>query len=601
MVETNDDFEILDKPKDSKKTAFRLLKVIAEQKWQLALIMIAAIGYSVLTVIGPMINSEIIDKLFAMVSTDSSNRGLNAVITFTGKSMLTLLIVYLLTSMFSYIQEFLVSSISEKTTRSLKRKVSHKLNNVTLNTFDTHQTGDILSRVTNDMERISEALQISVVQLITSIFTVAGSIIMMARMNIILTLISLTTIIASIIFTKIIADISLKSTQDRQTKQGALNSHVEEKYTGRTIIKAFNRDVKSLHEFQDANEKLYRANLKSDFIMHAINPIIRFVNRIGYVLIAFISGYLYLQNMISIGNIQAFIQYVSQITEPLTQASFGINSLQSALASAERVFELLDAPEDSLDHDNSLVPTNVRGDVTFEHVSFGYTDKNLMHDINIDIKAGSMIAVVGPTGAGKTTLVNILMRFYEINGGKITIDGTDIRDFKRRDLRKVFGMVLQDTWLFDGTVAQNIAYGRPKSPLKEIIETAKASHADHFIRTLPDSYQSYLNNDNNTLSSGQKQLLTIARAMLSDPAILILDEATSSVDTRTEVAIQDAMNALMKGRTSIVIAHRLSTIRNADLILVMDQGTIIEQGTHLELLNKKGFYESLYQSQFAGT
>lgn len=599
MFDSHEDFEVLDKVKNGKKTAWRLLKVIAEQKWQLACILIAAIGYSVLTVIGPMINSQIIDQLFAMVSNNPSNHGLNAVITFTGKSMVTLLIVYLLTSMFSYIQEFLVASVSEKTTRSLKRNVSHKLNNVTLSTFDSHQTGDILSRVTNDMERISEALQISVVQLITSLFTVVGSIIMMARMNLILTLISLTTIVSSIFLTKIIADKSLKSTQDRQTKQGILNSHVEEKYTGRTIIKAFNRDAKSLQEFQEANQDLYHANLKSDFIMHAINPIIRFVNRIGYVLIAFLSGYLYLQNAISIGNIQAFIQYVSQITEPLTQASFAINALQSALASAERVFELLDAPEDSVDPETSIVPNEIQGDVTFENVSFGYTDTNLMNDINIDIKSGSMIAVVGPTGAGKTTLVNILMRFYEINGGKITIDGTDIRDFKRRDLRKVFGMVLQDTWLFDGTIAQNIAYGRPGAPLKDIIETAKASHADHFIRTLPEGYQSTLDNDNNTLSSGQKQLLTIARAMLSDPAILILDEATSSVDTRTEVAIQDAMNALMKGRTSIVIAHRLSTIRSADLILVMDQGTIIEQGTHRELLDQKGFYESLYQSQFA--
>lgn len=590
-----------DKPRNTKETAIRLLKIIAEQKWRIGLIIFAAISYSILTVLAPMISSQIIDGLFAMTNSNNNVTGLHAVLTHVGKSILLILIIYLLTSMFSYMQEFLVSSVSERTTLSIKKKISHKLNNTELKYFDTHQTGDVLSRVTNDMERISEALQMSVVQLITSIFTVIGSVIMMARMNVILTIISLTTTALSILVTKIVAEKSLMYAADRQSKQGILNSHVEEKYSGRTIIKAFNRDAMSLEEFKKANKDLYTSNLRAEFVMHAINPVIRFINRIGYVLVALVSGYLYTQGLVTIGNIQAFIQYINQITEPLTQASFGINSLQSALASAERVFEVLDAKDEVSDKNTVMDAKNIKGQIRFEHVAFGYTDQNLMKDISISIKPGEMVAIVGPTGAGKTTLVNLLMRFYEVRSGRISIDGIDITDFNRRMLRKKFGMVLQDTWLFDGSIAENISYGRPEASLSEIINVAKSSHIDHFIRTLPEGYDSLLNNDTASLSSGQKQLLTIARAMLTDPAILILDEATSSVDTRTEMAIQDAMNTLMKGRTSLVIAHRLSTIRNADLILVMNNGTIIEQGSHEELIKKNGFYESLYNSQFSSS
>ncbi len=595
--EVDDQFD--DKPKNTKLVGRRLIKVIGEQRMRITLILLAALGYSILTIIAPMISSQIIDSLYQMIKEPLLQGGVGTVMRFAGSGLVLILIVYMLTSLFSLVQERLMASVSENVTLSLKKKVIVKLNRSPLAYFDQNQTGELLSRVSNDMERISEALQMSTIQLLTSVFTVIGSVVMMARMSVLLTAIALFFILVSMLITKVVAAKNLKYASARQQKQGILNSEIEEKYTGRVIIKSFNRENESSMEVFKANQALYTANFKADFMTHAVNPLIRFTNRIGYVLIAVLSGMLFLQGQITIGNIQAFIQYVNQLTEPLAQASFGINSLQSALASAERIFDIMDSPDEVKDADSTIGLPDIRGDLQFSHVAFGYSETLLMEDINLDIDAGKMVAIVGPTGAGKTTLVNILMRFYELKGGRILIDGVDITALKRHELRQKFGMVLQDTWLFEGTIAENIAYGKPDASMEEIVEAAKQAKADYFIRTLPHGYNSVLSNDGTSLSAGQKQLLTIARAMLSDPPILILDEATSSVDTRTELAIQEAMNALMKNRTSLVIAHRLSTIRNADKILVMNHGTIIEQGNHHELMEAEGFYHRLYNSQFA--
>jgi ATP-binding cassette subfamily B protein len=481
----------------------------------------------------------------------------------------------------------------------MRNDVKNKLDRLPLKYFDQHTHGDILSRVTNDMDNIATTLQQSLTQLITSIVTVLGILIMMLTISPVMTLIALVSLPVSGLITAFIAKKSQKYFATQQKTLGQLNGHIEEMYSGHKIVKVFGHEEDSILKFNVTNNQLYQVGWKAQFISGVVFPALNFVNNISYVLVCVVGGLLVAKKSIEIGDIQAFIQYMRQFTQPIVQVANITNIIQSTIASAERVFEILDEPEQIPDKQDAAIIAFPEGRVKFEHVKFSYSDDiPLIEDLSIDVKAGQTIAIVGPTGAGKTTLVNLIMRFYEVQGGSISVDGVNIVDMKRGDLRTLFGMVLQDTWLFNGTIRDNIAYGREGAREEEIINAAKAAHAHHFISTLPDGYDTILNEEASNISQGQKQLLTIARAFLADPAILILDEATSNVDTRTEILIQQAMSNLMKERTSFVIAHRLSTIRDADLILVMNQGTIIEQGTHKELLDIGGFYADLYNSQF---
>lgn len=521
--------------------------------------------------------------------------------TYIGRILLLMVGLYIVSALFSFIMSYIMAGVSQLTVYKMRNDVKEKLDRLPLKYFDMRIHGEILSRVTNDMDNIATTLQQSLAQLITSIVTVLGVLVMMLSISPVMTLIAIVTLPASAVITSFIAKKSQKYFADQQKILGQLNGHVEEMYTGHKIVKAFGHEEDSIKEFDDINEKLYAVGWKAQFMSGIIFPALNFVSNVGYVLVCVVGGLMVAKQKIEIGDIQAFIQYVRQFTQPIIQTANIVNVIQSTVASAERVFEVMDESEETPDREDAVAIRFPRGEVKFEHVKFGYKeDVTLIEDMNIDVKQGQTIAIVGPTGAGKTTLVNLLMRFYEIKGGRITVDGADIRDMKRGDLRTLFGMVLQDTWLFNGTIRDNIAYGREDASEEEIVRAAKAAHADHFIRTLPEGYNTILNEEASNISQGQKQLLTIARAILADPAILILDEATSNVDTRTEVLIQKAMVNLMKGRTSFVIAHRLSTIRDADLILVMNSGSIIEQGSHKELLDKGGFYADLYNSQFTG-
>jgi ATP-binding cassette subfamily B multidrug efflux pump len=492
-----------------------------------------------------------------------------------------------------------MSGVAQKTVYDMRKEVDEKLTRLPLKFYDSRTHGEILSRAVNDMDNISSTLQQSLTQLVTSIVTIVGVIVMMLTINLLLTGVVIITLPLSILATMTVAKRSQNYFKDQQRALGQLNGHVEEMYTGHKIVKAFGFERKSIETFNDLNDNLYNAGWKAQFMSGVIMPLITFVGNLGYVLVSVIGGIMVTKRAIEIGDIQAFLQYARQFSMPITQLANIANIIQSTIASAERVFELLDEIEELPEAVDAKVIEVPQGSVQFDHVKFGYSEDNiLMEDMNIDVKPGQTIAIVGPTGAGKTTLVNLLMRFYELNDGKILVDSTDITELKRGNLRRMFGMVLQDTWLFNGTIRDNIAYGRDGATEAEIIQASQAAHADHFIRTLPDSYNTILNEEATNISQGQKQLLTIARAVLANPPILILDEATSSVDTRTELLIQKAMNQLMEGRTSFVIAHRLSTIRDADLILVMNHGSIIEQGTHEGLLEKNGFYADLYNSQF---
>lgn len=511
-----------------------------------------------------------------------------------------LLGLYLLSALFSYFQQYIMASVAQKTVFDLRRDVNDKLTRLPLKYYDARTHGETLSRVTNDVDNISSTLQQSLTQLITAVLTIIGVIIMMLRISPLMTLIAVLTLPLSVVAITSIAKRSQKQFIRQQKELGQLNGHVEEMYTGHKVIKAFGRERKSLQQFEEINERLYEAGWKAQFISGVIMPIMSFIGNIGYVLVAVVGGILVTKGTIKVGEIQAFIQYSRQFTMPITQTANIANIIQSTVASAERVFEILDEEEEVAEEKKPVVLEQPQGNVVFDHVKFGYDDKNiLIEDMNITAKQGETIAIVGPTGAGKTTLINLLMRFYEVTDGAITVDGVNIAHMKRGDLRSLFGMVLQDTWLFNGTIRDNIAYGHEGATEEEVIRAAKTAHADHFIRTLPHGYDTILNEEASNISQGQKQLLTIARAILADPAILILDEATSSVDTRTEVYIQKAMNELMKGRTSFVIAHRLSTIKDANLILVMNHGSVIEKGTHEELLAQGGFYADLYNSQFS--
>ncbi|MCC0650272.1 ABC transporter ATP-binding protein [Clostridioides sp. ZZV15-6598] len=590
-----------EKAKDTKRTTKRLLKYMSKQKFKILTIFIAVLISSALTVLAPMIMGKAIDQLFNGIKT-AVQTGTKFSVNFStmGGIISVLLSLYLLSSVFIYIQQYIMAGVAQNLVLSMREDLSDKLNKLPLKYYDSHKKGETLSIVTNDLEKVADSLQEGLMQLITAVVTVIGSIVMMINISISLTIVSAITLGVSLCITIVIAGKSQKRFSENQKALGELNSNIEEMFTGQVVVKAFSKEEDTIKNFKIVNQNLYNASRKAQFSSYSISPIIRFVNQIGYVVIAVVGGIFAANGTMTLGSIQAFIQYVNQSSEPTTEISYITNMLQAAIASAERVFGVMDEIEEVKDKEPSKVINIPKGKVEFEHVKFGYSDDSiLMKDINIKLNAGDKIAIVGPTGAGKTTLVNLLMRFYEIQEGRITIDGIDIKDLKRGELRTMFGMVLQDTWLFNGSIKENIAYSKSDATMEDVVRAAKAARVDHFIRTLPQGYDTILTEDASNLSQGQKQLLTIARAILSDPSVLILDEATSSVDTRTEVEIQKAMNNLMRGRTSFVIAHRLSTIRDADLILVMKEGTIIEQGNHKELLDNKGFYEELYNSQFS--
>ncbi|HEK9005824.1 TPA: ABC transporter ATP-binding protein [Clostridioides difficile] len=589
-----------EKAKDAKKTTKRLLKYMAKQKFKILIIFISVLISSALTVLAPMVMGKAIDQLFNGIKT-AVQIGTKFSVNFStmGGIVSILLGLYLISAVFIYIQQYIMSGVAQNLVLSMRKDLSDKLNKLPLKYYDSHKKGETLSIVTNDLEKVADSLQEGLMQLITAVVTVVGSIVMMISISVPLTIVSAITLLVSLGITVVIARKSQERFSENQKALGELNSNIEEIFTGQIVVKAFSKEKDTIRNFKILNQNLYNASRKAQFSSYAISPIIRFINLIGYVIIAVVGGIFASTGAMTLGSIQAFIQYVNQASEPTTEISYIVNMLQAAIASAERVFTVMDEVEEIKDEESSKVISMPKGKVQFEHVKFGYSDDFiLMKDININLNAGDKIAIVGPTGAGKTTLVNLLMRFYEIQGGRITIDGVNIKDLKRGELRTMFGMVLQDTWLFNGSIKENIAYSKSDATMDEIVRAAKSARVDHFIRTLPQGYDTILTEDASNLSQGQKQLLTIARAILSDPSVLILDEATSSVDTRTEVEIQKAMNNLMKGRTSFVIAHRLSTIRDADLILVMKEGTIIEQGSHKELIEKKGFYEELYNSQF---
>lgn len=590
------------KAKDFKGTLKRLIGYLKPHKGRLLTVFVAAILSTIFTILGPKILGKATTKIFEGVSL-KMERVPGAVIDFDYifRIIIILIGLYIISSLFSFIQQFVMASVAQRTVYKLREEAEDKISRLPLSYFDGTTTGETLSRIVNDVDNISTTLQQSLTQLITSIVMIIGVTVMMLTISPIMTVILLCTLPLSALIAIKVAKKSQGFFRGQQKSLGDLSGHVEEMYTGHEVVKAFGHEEKAMAEFKVINEKLYTYSYKAQFISGVIMPLMNFVNNFGYVLISVVGGIFVTKAYITVGDIQAFIQYARQFSQPITQTANIANIIQSTIASAERVFELLDEKEQVPEVSNSQVIDDPKGHVSFEHVDFGYKANYLLiKDMNIDVQSGQTIAIVGPTGAGKTTLINLLMRFYEINGGSIKIDGVDITDMKRSDLHSMFGMVLQDTWLFNGTIEENIGYGREGSTKEEIIQAAKAAHADHFIRTLPEGYQTELNEEGTNISQGQKQLLTIARAILANPSILILDEATSSVDTRTEVFIQKAMNRLMEGRTSFVIAHRLSTIKNADLILVMNQGTVIEQGNHAQLLAQGGFYADLYNSQFSG-
>ncbi|WP_411678376.1 ABC transporter ATP-binding protein [Caproicibacter sp.] len=530
-------------------------------------------------------------------------RETNGVIPFDAiaKTLLFLLFVYLLSSLFTFLMRYIMASVSQVTVYSLRKDLNDKLSRLPLKYYDGHTSGDILSRMTNDIDTVSSTLQQSMTQLIQSVCQILGYIIMMLLYSPILTLIVLCTLPLYIGVTMFIASHSQKYYKAQQKHLGTLSGHTEEMFTGHIIVKAFGRERESIETFEKVNDDLYNVGWKAQFMSGIMYPLMNFVSNIGYVLVSVVGGIFVTKSFLNIGDITAFIQYSRSFSMPIIQTANIANIIQSTIACAERVFEVLDEEEEIPDAEDAVKIEHPKGDIRFDHVKFSYTESvPLMEDMNLDFKQGETVAIVGPTGAGKTTLVNLLMRFYEVNGGAITFDGVNIRDIARGNLRTMFGMVLQDTWLFNGTIEENIAYGRENATHEQVIAAAKAAHADHFIRSLPEGYRTVLNEEASNISQGQKQLLTIARAILADPSVLILDEATSSVDTRTELLIQKAMGVLMHGRTNFVIAHRLSTIRDAHLILVMNHGTIIETGNHDELMKKNGFYADLYNSQFVG-
>ena len=590
-----------EKAKDFRGTIQKLLKYMSVYKVEAFFVLIFAVGGTVFNIVGPKILGKATTEIFnGLVSKVSGGDGMD--FQKIGTILLTALGLYLASSLCSLIQGYLMTGISQKTTYRLRKDISEKINKMPMNYFDTKPFGDVLSRVTNDVDTLGQSLNTSATQMITSVTTIVGVLIMMLSISPLMTLIALLILPISVLFISLIMKHSQGYFRDQQNFLGQVNGQVEEIYSGHNIVKAFNKEEETIATFEETNQKLYHSAWKSQFLSGLMMPIMQFVGNLGYVGVAILGGYLAIQGKIEVGDIQSFIQYVRNFTQPIQQVAQVANMLQSTAAASERVYEFLEEEEEVQTVEHPVSPEGLEGNVEFDHVQFGYnSDRIIIHDFSAKVKEGQKIAIVGPTGAGKTTMVKLLMRFYDVNKGAIRVDGHDIRDFNRADLRQMFGMVLQDTWLFHGTIMENIRYGNLNATDEEVIEAAKAARVHRFVQTLPGGYQMELNEEASNVSQGQKQLLTIARAILADPKILILDEATSSVDTRTEVQIQKAMDTLMKGRTSFIIAHRLSTIRDADCILVMKDGDIIEQGNHEELLAKGGFYAELYKSQFSKT
>lgn len=588
-----------EKAKDFKGTMKKLISYLSSYKLAILLVIVFAIGSSVFNIVGPKILGNATTKIFEGLVSKVSNSGGGIDFDAIFRTLTILASLYIISSIFSFVQTFITSDISQKVSYNLRKSISEKINKLPLNYYDKKTNGEVLSRVTNDIDAISQNLNQILSQMITSATTLIGVLIMMLSISVTMTLVSLIVIPLSLVMIMLVVKKSQKHFRAQQEYLGHTNGHIEEMYSGHNIMKAFNGEEKAIEEFDKLSDTLYNSAWKSQFLSGVMMPIMTFIGNLGYVIVAIMGGFLAIRNKIQVGDILAFIQYVRSFMQPIAQTAQIANVMQQTAAAAERVFEFLEEEEVVEDVKNPISTEGIEGAVEFDHVRFGYNeDKIIINDFSINIKPGQKVAIVGPTGAGKTTIVKLLMRFYELNGGKILIDGHDYRDFTRNDLRKIFGMVLQDTWLFNGNIMENIRYGRLDASDEEVIEAAKLAHAHHFIKTLADGYNMEINEEADNISQGQKQLLTIARAILSDPKILILDEATSSVDTRTEVLIQQAMENLMEGRTSFIIAHRLSTIKNADVILVMKDGDIVEQGTHEELLKSKGFYSELYNSQF---
>ena len=588
-----------EKAKDFKGTMKKLISYLSSYKLAILLVIVFAIGSSVFNIVGPKILGNATTKIFEGLVSKVSNSGGGIDFDAIFRTLTILASLYIISSIFSFVQTFITSDISQKVSYNLRKSISEKINKLPLNYYDKKTNGEVLSRVTNDIDAISQNLNQILSQMITSATTLIGVLIMMLSISVTMTLVSLIVIPLSLVMIMLVVKKSQKHFRAQQEYLGHTNGHIEEMYSGHNIMKAFNGEEKAIEEFDKLSDTLYNSAWKSQFLSGMMMPIMTFIGNLGYVIVAIMGGFLAIRNKIQVGDILAFIQYVRSFMQPIAQTAQIANVMQQTAAAAERVFEFLEEEEVVEDVKNPISTEGIEGAVEFDHVRFGYNeDKIIINDFSINIKPGQKVAIVGPTGAGKTTIVKLLMRFYELNGGKILIDGHDYRDFTRNDLRKIFGMVLQDTWLFNGNIMENIRYGRLDASDEQVIEAAKLAHAHHFIKTLADGYNMEINEEADNISQGQKQLLTIARAILSDPKILILDEATSSVDTRTEVLIQQAMENLMEGRTSFIIAHRLSTIKNEDVILVMKDGDIVEQGTHEELLKSKGFYSELYNSQF---
>ncbi len=588
-----------EKAKDFKSTTKKLMNgYLAKYRIALMVVFIFAIGSTFFTIIGPKILGNATTEIFnGLVNKLSGGSGID--FGKIGGIAITLLILYVISAVFSFVQGFAMTNVSQKLTYQLRNDIAKKINQLPMKYFDTKTNGEVLSIITNDIDTLSMNLNQSITQIITSICTIIGILIMMFSISWQMTLISLIILPIAGILVKNIVGRSQKYFERQQAYLADVNGQVEEIYGGLNIVKVFNGEEKVTKEFERANGELYHSGWKSQFLSGLMFPVMNFISNVGYVGVAVAGGYLAINGTITVGNIQSFIQYNKQFTQPINQIAQISAMLQSMIAAAERIFEFLEETEEMDTQKGSIDTSKIKGNVKFEHVKFGYDPENMIiHDFNAQVQQGQKIAIVGPTGAGKTTMVKLLMRFYDVTDGDITIDGYNIKDFKRGELRKMFGMVLQDTWLFGGTVKDNIKYGKEEASDAQVIEAAKAAHVHHFIKTLPQGYHSVINEESSNISAGQKQLMTIARVILADPKILILDEATSSIDTRTEIQIQDAMDHLMKGRTSFIIAHRLSTIKNADLILVMNHGDIVEQGTHDELLAKGGFYAELYNSQF---
>ena len=607
MSEYNDSMDIMDDgmtfetPAHAGRTLKRLWRFVNDQHKRLTIVLISVVFYTFLSIIAPAYSAHIVDLLWNGIKAAVTD-GTAFRVTWAdgGRDIFYLLLIYLATALFYTLQAYLMSSFAEKLSLRLRTEIGAKLSRLPLSFFDRTKTGAVLSWTVNDLDKMSEALQTGLLKLFTAAGMVVGSLIMMFRFSVSLTLIFMLFTGIALISMNLFSAKTLKYAIERQRCVSNVTAHVEEAYSGRVIIKAFNQEENSSEKMHRATQELAESTRKAEFMINAINPAIRLINRFGQVLIAVLAGKMLLDGILTVGVFQAFFQYVNQSSEPLTEVAYMVNSMQSALASLERIYDLLDEEELSAEPAAPLTVHDAEGKVEFQNVRFGYTaDRMLMRNISFSVRPGQKVAIVGSTGAGKTTLINLLMRFYEVNGGKILLDGIDIKDLTRSNLRSNFGMVLQDTWLFGGTIAENIAYSKPDATRAEITAAARAARVDFFVRTMSHGYDTVLTNDAENISIGQRQLLTIARVFLCNPAVIILDEATSSVDTRTEVEIGKAMKALMKGRTSFVIAHRLSTIVDADLILFMQDGDIIEQGNHASLLKAKGAYADLYYSQFA--